>query len=191
TAPGAVSEYEFYRESSEVEPLPAPPDDAQSVDSQSGNGGGDGGADAPPSPPPDWGLGLDACAVLSLEEVETLSPTAVQPVAEDDISTQFLHQCSYENAFFLQLTPPQPAEYMETSASGFGLDIVVIEGVGDWARAFINQPNADFGTTDNVFMVAAGNGKGTVTLLPWGEIHQGTPEYEVLIGLLELALERL
>ena len=40
-------------------------------------------------------------------------------------------------------------------------------------------------------LVAAGTEAGRVALVPYGSIFAGTPEFEALLGLLELAISRL
>jgi len=73
------------------------------------------------------------------------------------------------------------------------LDVTILEipGVGDWALAQINEPDPTFGIEESVLLVAAGNSKGRVALVPWVEVFPGTPEFDALVDLLELALSRL
>jgi len=183
TGAGGIASYEFSRQSSTAEPIPEPPPDAVPLGPD--NGEGEGGGGGLPEPPPDWGLGLDACLLLSLEDVQAYSPAATQPAAEDDISTQLLHQCTYIPAFSLQVTPPQPPAFTGDAAEGIGLEVVPIEGIGDWAQAFV------YPETDMVALVSAGNGQGTVSITSYVQVGVGTPEYQALLGILEKALNSL
>jgi hypothetical protein len=189
TGAGAIASYEFFRQSSVPEPVPQPPPDAVPLGG-SGNGGesggeGEGGGGGLPEPPPDWGLGLDACLLLSLEDVQAYAPEATQPAGEDDLSTQLLHQCTYLPAFALQVTPPQPPEFTGDAAEGIGLEVVPIEGIGDWAQAFVYPEG------DTLGPVMAGNSKGTISITSYSQVILGSPEYEALLGILEKALAAL
>ena len=123
--------------------------------------------------------------LLSLEDVQAYSPAATQPAAEDDISTQLLHQCTYIPAFSLQVTPPQPPEFSGDAAEGIGLEVVPIEGIGDWAQAFV------YPDTQAVALVSAGSSKGTVSITSYLQVGMGAPEYQALLGILEKALNAL
>jgi hypothetical protein len=193
TAPGSVSQYTFERLSSVAEPLEPPEGDGEDLGGGGAGGGGGGGEGGGPTPsvPPDFGLGLDACELLTIDEVHLLAPGAVQPAAEDDVSSQFLHQCTYEGAFVIQVVPAQDPDVYKEQLEGFDLDAVEIDGIGDWALAFINQPDPVFDTTDSVFWVSASNGAATVSFTPWNEIHQEDSEFAILLDLLETALSRL
>jgi hypothetical protein len=187
TGAGGIAYYEFSRQSSTPEPVPEPPPDAVPL-GDSGDGGegqGEGGGGGFPEPPPDWGLGLDACLLLSLEDVQAYAPGATQPAGEDELSTQFLHQCTYIPAFSLQVTPPQPPEFTGDAAEGIGLEVVPIDGIGDWAQAFVYPEG------DTLGPLSAGNAKGTISITSYDQVVMGSPEYEALLGILEKALNAL
>jgi len=76
---------------------------------------------------------------------------------------------------------------------GDGLDLTIVDlpGIGDWALAQISKLDPTFGIEETVVLVAAGTEAGRVALVPYGSIFAGTPEFEALLGLLELAISRL
>jgi hypothetical protein len=172
-----ISGYVFERVGAYAGELP-PPD--------TGSGDGD---DSPPSTvPPDWGESLDACSLLTLKEVRSLAADAEKPEGEDDLSSQFFHQCTYSPALSIQATPPQQQEGFREGAESFGFAVLEIDGIGDWALAMVNIPDPDFGTDDSVFTVVATSADATVSIVPWTGVHEDTAEWETLLELLEIAL---
>jgi hypothetical protein len=184
TAASGVSSYQFTRISTQVDPVPEPPPDAVPLDPV--DGGGEGGGGGLPEPPPDWGIGLDACQLLTLEEVQALAPDAVQPAGEDGLSTQLLHQCTYLPALAIQVLPPQPPEFTGDAAAGIGLEVFGVAGIGDWAQAFFYP-----GDPPTLASVSAGSAAGMVSITPYAQVVAGTPEYQALLDLLATALGRL
>jgi hypothetical protein len=189
TAPGGLAQYVFDRIASDGEDVPAPPQDGEPV----GGGGGEGtpGGESPPQPS-ELPEGANACVILSLDEVRTVFPQAGGGVTEDDISGPFYRQCTYTDGMFLSIQPPADPEFVESGAGALDTETLVIDGIGVWARAFLNEGDPTFGiTAGSVFMLSAGNEKGTVNILPWIDVIEGTPEYQALLDLIELALSRL
>ncbi len=66
-----------------------------------------------------------------------------------------------------------------------------MSGIGDWALAQVHQPDPQFGIEETVLMVVAGKATGRVGILPGVAVYPGTPQYQTLLALLELALSRL
>ncbi len=173
----------FFDKISDSGDIPPEPPGATPI---GGTGGSDGGGGATGSgtgpPPPDWGLTYDACTILTAEEVSVLAPGVETPAAEDDNSTQFLHQCGFLPALSIQITPPSGPESVNATVDFFGAESVGLPGVVDWGHAVVD---------DTVIMVSGGNDKGTVALVVWIDIKPGTAQYDTLVSLLNLALSRL
>ncbi len=183
TGVAGISGYEFTRLSSDVDPVVTPPD-AVPIDEE--GEGGEGEPGGIPEPPPDWGSGIDACLILTIDEIQTYSPGVTQPEAEDDLSTQLFHQCSYLPGLVVQVLPPQPPEFTGDAAQGIGMEVVPIEGIGDWAQAFFFP-----GDPPTLASVSAGNAAGTVSITPYAQVVEGSPEYQALLDFLAKALCRL
>ncbi|HEY7564854.1 MAG TPA: hypothetical protein VIA81_08020 [Acidimicrobiia bacterium] len=133
---------------------------------------------------------IDPCKLLSLEEVQSLFPEAEQP-AIDDLGTTGLSQCSFGLALAVQVNPPMPPGLFGQGGEAFGITLVEIPGVGNWAAAQIGAAQPEFGIEESIWSVAAGNENGTVVLVPLVTVKPGSAEYTALVELLKLALSRL
>ncbi len=173
----------FFERIGDSEDIPPEPPDAKPLVGTAGPGAG-GGASGPGAepPPPGWGLDIDACGILTTQEVAALVPSVQTPAGEDDLSSQFSHQCSFLPGLTLQVTPPSGPAAVQGTAEYFAAKTVDIPGVVDWGRAVVD---------DWVIMVAGGNEKGTVTIVAWVDIGLDSAQYDVLVSLLKVALSRL
>jgi hypothetical protein len=132
---------------------------------------------------------IDPCTLLSLGELQELFPDAAASTGPEEVGA--LAQCAFGFAVSVGIQPPLPPGLYGQGGEEFGITLLDIPGVGDWAVAQINEPNPAFGTEATVLTVAAGNELGTVVIVPFIDIFPDTPEYDALIELLELALSRL
>jgi hypothetical protein len=134
---------------------------------------------------------VDPCALLTLGEVQQLEPDATAPAGPDDLQTTFLSQCTFALAVAVQVYGPDGPEFFTSATEIFGVTILDLPGIGDWALAEINKPDPTFGIEASVVLVAAGTATGMVALVPYSEVFPGTPEFDALVALLELAISRL
>ena len=146
-----------------------------------------GGSNTTAGPLPD----VDPCELLTLTEVQQLVPEATAPQGADDLPTEFFTQCSFGLALAIQVYGPGGPETFTDAAELLGATNVEISGIGDWAIAQVNVPEPEFGAEDYVLLVAAGNQRGRVAIVPLVSVFPDTPEYQTLLSLLELALGRL
>jgi hypothetical protein len=172
---------EFSRVSTEAT-LPGEAQDITPTTSSGGEGtGGQPGATPEVNP----------CSLLKLAEVKTLDPDAKKPDGPDDLGTTMLIQCTFLPALSIQVSGPMGPGTYTSGAEAFGLTVVDLPGIGDWAVAEISPADPTIETTDSVLVVAAGNATGTVAIVPFSDVTPGTPEYDALIQLLQTALDRL
>ncbi len=173
----------FFERVGDSADIPPEPSDAKPLAGAAGPDAG-GGVASPgaESAPPGWGLDIDACGILTTQEIAAVVPNVQIPTGEDDLSTQFSHQCSFLPGLSLQITPPAGPAATEEVAEYFAAESVDILGVTDWGRAVVD---------DWVIMIAGGNDKGTVTIVVWVEVALDTAQYDGLVSLLKLALSRL
>jgi len=134
---------------------------------------------------------VDPCTLLALAEVQAFKPETAAPAGPDDFDSGFFEQCTFVSALAIQIYAPGSPAFFTDGAEMLDVTILEIPGVGDWALAQINEPDPTFGIEESVLLVAAGNSKGRVALVPWVEVFPGTPEFDALVDLLELALSRL
>ncbi len=134
---------------------------------------------------------IDPCTLITLAEAQTLAPEASPPDGPDGLDSDFITQCSFGVSLFVQVYPPGGPEFFTDSADVLDLTIVDVSGIGDWALAQVHQPDPQFGIEETVLMVVAGKATGRVGILPGVAVYPGTPQYQTLLALLELALSRL
>ncbi len=178
-APGNVSTYVFTKVEDFTEEMPAPPPSD-----------GDTGT-TQPTIPQDWGTGLDACKLLTIDEVQAVFPDAEEPQGEDDLGTPLIHQCTFFNALSIQATIPQTPESYSQGAGELDLQAVELAGIGDWALEMISPADSQSGTPDTVLIVAGGTSQVTISITLWYGPEPGSPEEAAVIDLLKKALSRV
>jgi len=134
---------------------------------------------------------VDPCSLLKNSEVKELDPSSTKPTAPDDLGSPMLLQCTFMPALSIQVSGPMgPGTYTQ-GAEGFGVTVVDVPGIGDWAVAEIYPGDPSIETSDSVLVIAAGNATATVAIVPFSDVAPGSPEYDTLVHLLETALGRL
>lgn len=134
---------------------------------------------------------VDPCTLVTLAEVQSLAPEAVAPDGPDDLPSTFFSQCTFPGGVAVQVYAVTAPDFFTDGADILDLTIVDIPGVGDWALAQINQPDPQFGIEETVLLMVASTSAGTVALVPYVDVFEGTPAYEALVALLEVAVSRL
>lgn len=134
---------------------------------------------------------VDPCSLLALEEVQAFVPGATAPAGPDDLPTTYFTQCSFSPAVAIQVYGPASPALFTEGTEMLGVTVQQVQGIGDWALAQITEPDPQLNTGEAVLLVAAGSAKGTVALVPFVQVLPDSPEYQALLGLLELALSRL
>jgi len=178
-APGNVSTYVFTKVEDFTEEMPAPPPS----DGQTGT--------TKPTIPQDWGAGLDACKLLTIDEVQAVYPDAQEPDGEDDLGSPLIHACTFFNALTIQATIPQTPESYSQDAGTFDMQVVEVSGIGDWALEMISPADPQSGTSDTVLIVVAGTSQVTISITLWYGAEPGSPEEAAVIDLLKKALSRV
>ena len=127
---------------------------------------------------------LDPCEILTLEDVQQEFPENVQVLTSD------WDGCLWDS--LRSDYKPLTLEVIEAEAEPTGWEPRPIEIAGaDWAVVRVDTNET---TYEKVFDVLAGGPKGTAHLVPWGDLdglELGTPEYEALVRLLQIAYDRL
>ncbi|MEZ5176424.1 MAG: hypothetical protein R2823_09505 [Acidimicrobiia bacterium] len=181
-APGDISRYRFTKSNTPETEIPPEPPDAEPIPGSGGSSSGtpDGPGETPP--PPDWGLAYNACSLLTPDEIAKLGDPDSIPTAEDDLSSQFFHQCSIFGAATVQITPPSSPAAVKVQAEALDSQYEEVSGVDDWAVVVVD---------DGVLWISGGNALGTVSIFPWNHIDPDTPAFDTLVELLKAALSRL
>ncbi|MGF1618728.1 MAG: hypothetical protein ACFCU2_13135 [Acidimicrobiia bacterium] len=138
----------------------------------------------------------DPCLLLTDEEVGGLVGGSVSSV-EDALGSQFVRQCSYSkdegdfDGISLQVAA---AGSLDEGLFGFesdDVDILDLDGIGEWAFAVINHENPAAGITASVQAVSAGSGTNAVNIFPFTGIFPDDARYQGLLDLLEAAVSGL
>lgn len=133
---------------------------------------------------------IDPCKLLTIDEVKARFPEAVAPSGPDQVPVPTFIQCSYGVLFLQVFAPTTPANFTSGSES-FGIDVIEVDGIGGWALALVNQPDPELEIEDTVFNLVAGTPNGTVSIVPFFDVKLGDPDYQALLELLQLAIDRL
>ncbi len=171
--------YIFTKVEDFTEEMPAPPPS----DGQTGT--------TQPTIPPDWGTTIDACKLLTIDEVQAVFPDAEEPDGESDLGSPLLHSCSFVNALSIQATIPQTPETYTQDAGQFDLQVVEVPGIGDWALELISPADPQYGTPDTITIVVGGTSDVTVSITLWYGPEPGSPEEQAVLDLLKKALSRV
>jgi hypothetical protein len=127
---------------------------------------------------------LEPCEILTLEDVQEEFPENVQVLASD------VDGCLWDS--LRSDYKPLTLEVIEAEAEPTGWEPRPIEIAGaDWAVVRVDTNET---TYEKVLDVLAGGPDGTAHLVPWGDLEGlelGTPEYEALLRLLQIAYDRL
>lgn len=137
---------------------------------------------------------IDACILLSQQEVDSLFAQSPGPGRPDSPTPQ-VQGCVWPAEgvpkFMLQVVAA-PANVRESIDPGEGYRVIELAGLSGQAAAAIQQANPKYGITEGVAILGIVRGEYMVTLSPVNlEIKEGSPEFERLKELADVAAQRL